>query len=423
MRRSARLPGRRRRMICPTWQQCCRAGADNDPIRLHPEVLVLRAKTRRQFNAEYRLRQTGWKGSRAHRQRARWACPCFAARRVVNRPASGRLGARLGRTGSLRELAPWTIPRRRQPAAGGSSLDAKVRRAATRERDRAIGARVAHRAHDPGRAGKSCVRSRWRLNSSNNGTRSSSRSPPSLSRNTSSWRGARPSIYACHVMRPTYGRQGDRELPVHAAGPASTNARGAAVRPSGAAASCDVLAGSAVTVDRAPAQVRADAASTICTLPVLGADDVSDPRRRSCRIRERRNQREHPQYTKPELRRATAPNQTWSWEGHQAVGADQVDGTSTLEAVLDIFSRYATPDLDGRRPGELRRWPVGSSKRPATNRASSPRCSPCTPTAARLTDDEQVHRTTARRPRRDAFTEPALRCPTTTPSPRPSSRL
>ena len=44
-------------------------------------------------------------------------------------------------------------------------------------------------------------------------------------------------------------------------------------------------------------------------------------------VRERRNQREHPQYTKPELV-ATAPNQTWSWDITKLFffpGADQVD--------------------------------------------------------------------------------------------------
>ena len=51
---------------------------------------------------------------------------------------------------------------------------------------------------------------------------------------------------------------------------------------------------------------------------MLGADDVSilaadQP------VRERRNQREHPQYTKPELV-ATAPNQTWSWDITKLLG-------------------------------------------------------------------------------------------------------
>jgi hypothetical protein len=36
-------------------------------------------------------------------------------------------------------------------------------------------------------------------------------------------------------------------------------------------------------------------------------------------VKERRNQRQHPEYTKPELM-ATAPNQVWSWdiERHEA---------------------------------------------------------------------------------------------------------
>ena len=97
-------------------------------------------------------------------------------------------------------------------------------------------------------------------------------------------------------------------------------------------------------------------------------------------VRERRNQREHPQYSKPELV-ATAPNQTWSWDITKLLGPTKWTYLFYLYVVLDIFSRRGR--LDGRRPGELGAVvPVVSSKRPATNRASSPRCSPCTPTAA-----------------------------------------
>ena len=46
-------------------------------------------------------------------------------------------------------------------------------------------------------------------------------------------------------------------------------------------------------------------------------------------------------------------------------------------------SSAATRSAGWSQTGRTRRWPVVSSKRPATNRASSPRCSPCTPTAAR----------------------------------------
>ena len=39
---------------------------------------------------------------------------------------------------------------------------------------------------------------------------------------------------------------------------------------------------------------------------------------------ERRHQRVHPAYAKPELL-ATGPNQVWTWEPHQIVGPGQVD--------------------------------------------------------------------------------------------------
>ena len=56
-------------------------------------------------------------------------------------------------------------------------------------------------------------------------------------------------------------------------------------------------------------------------------------------VRERRNQREHPQYTKPELV-ATAPNQTWSWDITKLLGPTKWTYFH-LYVVLDIFSRYA----------------------------------------------------------------------------------
>ena len=56
-------------------------------------------------------------------------------------------------------------------------------------------------------------------------------------------------------------------------------------------------------------------------------------------VRERRNQREHPHYTKPELV-ATAPNQTWSWDITKLLGPTKWT-YFYLYVVLDIFSRYA----------------------------------------------------------------------------------
>ena len=88
---------------------------------------------------------------------------------------------------------------------------------------------------------------------------------------------------------------------------------------------------------------------------------------------------------------------------HQAVGADQVDVLLPLRR-----ARHLQPlrgRLDGRnRPGELgagrssHRRDLPQTGRPAPG--AHPALRP------RRADDEQVHRTTARRPRRDPFTEP-----------------
>jgi|SaaInlStandDraft_3_1057020.scaffolds.fasta_scaffold19478_1 putative transposase len=55
-------------------------------------------------------------------------------------------------------------------------------------------------------------------------------------------------------------------------------------------------------------------------------------------VRERRNQRRHPQYTKPELR-AVKSNQVWSWDITKLKGPER--GTFYhLYVILDIYSRY-----------------------------------------------------------------------------------
>jgi len=56
-------------------------------------------------------------------------------------------------------------------------------------------------------------------------------------------------------------------------------------------------------------------------------------------VRERRNQLQHPQYTKPELM-ATAPNQVWSWDITKLLGPKQWT-YYYLYVLLDIYSRYA----------------------------------------------------------------------------------
>lgn len=89
-------------------------------------------------------------------------------------------------------------------------------------------------------------------------------------------------------------------------------------------------------MDRAPAQVYAkllEDGEYLCSertmYRVLAEHD---------QVRERRAQRRHPEYVKPQLV-ATAPNQVWSWDTTKLPGATK--GTYfTLYVILDIFSRY-----------------------------------------------------------------------------------
>lgn len=89
-------------------------------------------------------------------------------------------------------------------------------------------------------------------------------------------------------------------------------------------------------MDKAPAQIFAKlledgmyVCSTRTMYRVLAAND---------QVRERRAQRQHPAYTKPQLV-ATAPNQVWSWDTTKLPGPTK--GTYfTLYLILDLFSRY-----------------------------------------------------------------------------------
>lgn len=89
-------------------------------------------------------------------------------------------------------------------------------------------------------------------------------------------------------------------------------------------------------MDKAPAQVYAkllEDGEYLCsqrTMYRILAD--------ADQVRERRAQRSHPEYKKPQLV-ATAPNQVWSWDTTKLPGPTK--GTYfTLYVLLDIFSRY-----------------------------------------------------------------------------------
>ena len=88
--------------------------------------------------------------------------------------------------------------------------------------------------------------------------------------------------------------------------------------------------------DRAPAQVYAtllDEGTFLCSIPTMYRI-----LRESRLVRERRNQRRHPSYHKPELL-ATGPNEVWSWDITKLLGP--VKWTDFhLSVILDIFSRY-----------------------------------------------------------------------------------
>ena len=55
-------------------------------------------------------------------------------------------------------------------------------------------------------------------------------------------------------------------------------------------------------------------------------------------VRERRNQLQHPTYTKPELL-ATGPNQLWSWDITKLQGPSKYS-YYYLYVILDVYSRY-----------------------------------------------------------------------------------
>ncbi len=144
--------------------------------------------------------------------------------------------------------------------------------------------------------------------------------------------GAEPACRALGVSRATFYRR-KRSTPGHQQ-----------PRPSPARALCseerervvEVLS-SPRFVDRSPGEVFAtllDDEQYLCSertmYRVLAAN-------RS--VRERRNQREHPQYSKPELM-ATAPNQVLSWDITKLLGPEKWT-YYYLYVLLDIFSRYA----------------------------------------------------------------------------------
>jgi len=145
--------------------------------------------------------------------------------------------------------------------------------------------------------------------------------------------GVKPACTALEVCRSTYYR---RLRPMKTTGhqqPRPTPARALSVQERNRV--YDTLCSDRF-VDRAPAEV-------VATL--LDEDVYLCSERTMYRIldshtavRERRPQRRHPQYKKPELI-ATAPDQVWSWDITRLLGP-QKWSYLYLYVILDIYSRY-----------------------------------------------------------------------------------
>ena len=192
-----------------------------------------------------------------------------------------------------------------------------------------------------------------------------------LAAQDAAWR--RP-VQALGVSRATFYRR-QRSTPGHRSAP--SNARpGCCVKPS-ASRILDVLAGPPLRRPCAGGG-RGDAArrrplprrSERTMYRILAADQP---------VRERRNQlRASTGSTPSPSLVATAPNQTWSWDITKLLGPTKWT-YFYLYVVLDIFSRlrrsagWSADRENSALAGRL------IEESPATNRASSPRCSPCTP--------------------------------------------
>ncbi len=88
--------------------------------------------------------------------------------------------------------------------------------------------------------------------------------------------------------------------------------------------------------DKAPAEVHGtlpDDGTYLCSIATMYRI-----LRQHQLVRERRNQLQHPTYTKPELL-ATGPNQLWSWDITKLEGPEKWN-TFHLYVILDVFSRY-----------------------------------------------------------------------------------
>ena len=288
-----------------------RAGASH--ARPTPDPEVVAKPKRRKFTAQYRLRIL---------EEAESCTQPGEVGRLLRREGlySSHLTEwrRARREGSLQGLTPskrGRKPAERNPlSAKVHELEAKVARLEKELH--------AVRPYDPGRPGKSCRAA---------GIQPRTREGLLMAvQPLASQVGVAPACRALGVPRASFYRR-QRPAPGHQQ-PRPTPAR--ALRASERAHVLDVLA-SPRFVDRSPAEVVAtllDEGQYLCAertmYRILAANQP---------VRERRNQRSHPCYTKPELV-ATGPNQTWSWDITRLRGPKRWT-SFYLYVLLDIFSR------------------------------------------------------------------------------------
>ena len=102
-------------------------------------------------------------------------------------------------------------------------------------------------------------------------------------------------------------------------------------------------------VDQSPAEVYAtllDEGIYLCSLRTMYRILAEHEE-----VRERRNQRRHPVYQKPQLL-ATGPNQLWSWDITKLPGPGKYTYFQ-LYVILDVFSRYVVGWMVAHRESEI----------------------------------------------------------------------
>ena len=108
-------------------------------------------------------------------------------------------------------------------------------------------------------------------------------------------------------------------------------------------------------------------------------------------VQERRAQRTHPEYKKPELM-ATAPNQVWSWDITRLLGPKKWS-YYYLYVIMDIYSRYVVGWMVADRENSALAGRLIQFELPEAWRPAPP---PDPALGSGSSNDEPMHRSTSR---------------------------